>query len=100
MPSSPCRWGIFLTRDFTRTFHHGGGIRAAKGKSKLLAGFALEDAAWNEYVHERDSRKQATTPVPQLIEVQGTSAPAQEDIRRYLKKFIGKPLNAESWTRR
>src|SRR5713226_5893037 len=88
--------GHFLTRDFTKNVSiMEAGYEAAKGKSKLLAGFALEDAAWNEYVHERDSRKQATTPVPQLIEVQGTSAPAQEDIRRYLKKFIGKPLNAD-----
>src|SRR5258707_4277823 len=71
------------------------GYEAAKGKSKLLAGFALEDAAWNEYVHERDGRKQTATPVPQLIDVQGTSAPAQDDIRRYLKKFVGKPLNAD-----
>jgi NTE family protein len=88
--------GHFLTRDFTKNVSiMEAGYEAAKGKSKLLAGFALGDAAWNEYVHERDSRKQATAPVPQLIEVQGTSAPAQEDIRRYLKKFIGKPLNAE-----
>jgi len=88
--------GHFLTRDFTKNVSiMEAGYEAAKGKSKLLAGFALDDAAWNEYVHERDSRKQATTPVPQFIDVQGTSAPAQEDIRRYLKKFIGKPLNAE-----
>ena len=71
------------------------GYEAAKGKSKLLAGFALNDTDWNEYVHMRDSRKQSTSPVPQFIDVQGTSVPAQEDIRRYLKKFVGKPLNAD-----
>src|SRR4029077_7965527 len=88
--------GHFLMRDFTKNVPiMEAGYEAAKGKSKLLAGFALDDAAWNEYVHERDSRKQATTPVPQFIEVQGTSAPAQEDVRRYLKKFVGKPLNAD-----
>jgi len=79
--------GHFLTRDFTKNVSiMEAGYEAAKGKSKLLAGFALEDAAWNEYVHERDSRKQATTPVPQLIEVQGTSAPAQENIPALLEK--------------
>jgi NTE family protein len=71
------------------------GYEAAKGKSKLLAGFVLEDADWNEYVHERDSRKQTASPVPQFIEVQGTSDPAQEDIRGHLKKFVGKPLNTD-----
>src|SRR6266436_6358833 len=88
--------GLLLMRDFTKNVPiMEAGYEAAKGKSKLLAGFALDDAAWNEYVHERDSRKQATRPMPQFSEVQGTSAQAQEDIRRYLKKFIGKPLNAD-----
>lgn len=88
--------GHFLMRDFTKNVPiMEAGYEAAKGKSKLLAGFALDDAAWSEYVNARDGRTQTTTPVPQFIEVQGTSAPAQEDIRRYLKKFVGKPLNAE-----
>jgi NTE family protein len=89
--------GHFLMRDFTINGPiMQAGYEAAKGKSKLLAGFALDDADWNEYVRERDSRKQTSTPVPQFIDVQGTSAPAQEDIRRYLKNFLGKPLNADS----
>jgi len=86
----------FLSSDFAKNVPiMEAGYEAAKGKSKLLAGFALDDADWNEYVRARDSRKQTTTPVPQFIDVQGTSAPAQEDIRRYLKKFVGKPLNAD-----
>ncbi len=70
------------------------GYEAAKNKSKLLEGFALHDTEWQEYVRERASRKQTSTPVPEFIQVQGTSAPAQEDIRRYLKRFVGKPLDA------
>ncbi len=86
----------FLSRDFAQNVPiMQAGYDAAKGKSKLLAGFALDDAAWSEYVNTRDGRKQTATPVPQLIDVQGTSAPAQDDIRRYLKKFVGKPLNAD-----
>jgi NTE family protein len=89
--------GHFLMRDFTKNRPiMQAGYEAAKGKSKLLAGFALDDSDWNEYVRERDGRKLTSTAVPQFIEVQGTSAPAQEDIRRYLKKFVGKPLNADS----
>jgi NTE family protein len=89
--------GHFLMRDFTKNGPiMQAGYEAAKGKSKLLAGFALNDADWNEYVRERDSRKQTSTSVPQFIEVQGTNAPAQEDIRRYLKDFLGRPLNADS----
>jgi NTE family protein len=89
--------GHFLMRDFTKNGPiMQAGYEAAKGKSKLLAGFALNDADWNEYLRVRDSRKQTSTAVPQFIEVQGTSAPAQEAIRRYLKNFLGKPLNADT----
>ena len=89
--------GHFLMRDFTKNVPiMQAGYEAAKGKSKLLGSFALDDADWNEYLRERDSRKQTSTAVPQFIDVQGTSAPAQEDIRRYLKNFLGKPLNADS----
>jgi NTE family protein len=88
--------GHFLMRDFSKNVPiMQAGYEAAKGKSKLLASFALDDTTWNEYVRERDSRKQTTTAVPQFIEVQGTSVPAQDDIRRYLKKFIGRPLQAD-----
>jgi NTE family protein len=87
--------GQFLMRDFTKNVPiMQAGYEAAKGKSKLLSRFALDDASWNEYVRDRDSRKQPATAVPQFIQVQGTSAPAQQDIRRYLKNFIGKPLDA------
>jgi NTE family protein len=88
--------GHFLTRDFTKNGPiMQAGYEAAKQKSKLLAGFALDDTSWDEYLHQRDTRKQPATTIPQFIQVQGTSAPAQEDIRRYLHDFIGKPLNAD-----
>jgi NTE family protein len=88
--------GHFLMRDFAKNVPiMQAGYEAAKGKSKLLASFALDDPAWNEYVRERDSRKQTSTALPQFIDVQGASAPAQDDIRRYLKNFVGKPLQAD-----
>ena len=88
--------GHFLMRDFTKNDSiMEAGYEAAKAKAKLLAAFALNDDDWSEYLRERGSRKQTSTAVPQFIDVQGTSAPAQEDIRRYLKAFIGKPLDAD-----
>jgi NTE family protein len=88
--------GHFGMRDFTKNQPiMQTGYEAAQNKSKLLERFSLDDGAWQEYVRDRDSRKQMSTPVPQFIQVQGTRAPAQEDIRRYLKGFTGKPLDAE-----
>jgi NTE family protein len=87
--------GNFLMRDFTE---HDPimqtGYEAAKSKEKMLQAFALDDSAWAEYVRERGARKRTTTPVPQFVEVQGTGAAAQRDIQRYLRNFVGKPLDA------
>jgi NTE family protein len=86
--------GHFVSSDFAKNAPIlQAGYQAAKDKSKLLAAFALDDDRWNEYVRNRDSRKRSGTAILQFIDVQGTSAHAQEDIRRYLKKFIGQPLN-------
>jgi NTE family protein len=86
----------FSMRDFTKyeTLMETG-YRAANDKSKLLQAFALDDAQWNEYVRQRDARKRTTTPVPQFIEIQGTNPAAQRDVQRYLRSFIGKPLEPD-----
>ncbi len=92
--------GHFLMRDFTKNGSiMQAGYEAAKTKSKLLSRFALDDASWNEYVRERDSRRQTAAAVPQFVQVQGTSPQAQEDIRRYLKNFVGQPVNADKLDR-
>jgi NTE family protein len=85
--------GDFSMRDFTKYEPlMQAGYEAASGKSKLLDAFTLNDAQWNEYVSQRDARKRTTTPVPTFIEVQGTNPNAQKAIRRYLRGFVGKPL--------
>jgi NTE family protein len=85
--------GSFGMRDFTQNEPiMATGYKAASDKAKMLETFALDDAAWQEYSAQRASRKRDTTPVPAFIEVQGTNAPARADVQRYLKGFIGKPL--------
>jgi NTE family protein len=88
--------GHFGMRDFTKNQSiMQTGYEAAQTKSKLLERFALDHDGWQEYVRDRESRQQRSTPVPEFIQVQGTSAPAQEDIRRYLKGLAGKPLDTD-----
>jgi NTE family protein len=88
--------GNFSLRDFTKYEPlMQAGYEAAKGKSKLLDAFALDDTEWNEYVSQRDARKRTTTPVPAFIEVRGTNPAAQKAITRYLRPFVGTPLEPE-----
>ena len=86
--------GNFSLRDFNKYEPlMQAGYDAAKGKSKLLEAFALDDLQWNEYISQRDARKRTTTPVPAFVEVQGTNPSAQKAIARYLRSFVGKPLD-------
>jgi NTE family protein len=71
------------------------GYDAAKDRAKLLAGFSLDDAAWQEYRHERDERKLTNVPVPQFIKIQGTSEHEAVDVSRYVKRFKDKPIGPE-----
>ncbi len=71
------------------------GYEAADHRSRLLSAFALEDAAWKEYLRERQGRKRTDAPVPQFIQVRGTSANGAIDVGRSLKRFQGKPLDTQ-----
>jgi NTE family protein len=88
--------GKYLMRDFSKYEPiMQTGYEAAQAKSKMLDAFAVDEASWQDYVKTREVRKEAKEPAPQFIEVQGTSAAAQAHIRKYLQKFVGKPLNAD-----
>lgn len=71
------------------------GYDAANSRARLLEAFALGDADWQEHQQVREARKQSAVPVPQFIEVAGTSAHEATDVTRYVQRFEGKPLNPE-----
>jgi len=71
------------------------GYEAAAGKSAILSKLAIDDAAWKAYVEEREKRT-LHTPVPQFVEVTGTSPALASRIERRLKPDIGQPVNNDS----
>ena len=71
------------------------GMRAAEEKSKVLLPYALDQAAWDEYVARRDARKRNATGIPQFIRVEGTSADANQKIQKYLEPLVGKPIDTQ-----
>jgi NTE family protein len=68
------------------------GYEAAAGKSAILSKLAVDDAAWKQYVSRREERT-LETPVPQFVEVTGTSPILENKIQRRLSPDIGKPVN-------
>jgi NTE family protein len=71
------------------------GYEAANARARLLEAFALDDADWQEHQRVREARKRGDAPVPQFIQVEGTSEHGATDVSRYVKRFQGKPVNPE-----
>jgi NTE family protein len=70
------------------------GTDAAEQKSRLLDTYALNDAAWTQYMDHRKAHRRSDVPVPQFVKVQGTSPVAEENIERFLKSQAGKPIDS------
>ncbi len=68
------------------------GYEAAEGKSAILSKLAVDDAAWKQYVDNRE-RRTLETPIPQFVEVTGTTPILANRIERRLQPDIGKPIN-------
>ena len=69
------------------------GMEAAEEKSKILLPYALDQAAWNEYVARRNARKKAGVGIPQFVRVEGTTPDAEQKIQEFLQPLVGKPID-------
>jgi len=69
------------------------GVEAAEEKSKILLPYALDQAAWDEYVARRDARKRASIGIPEFVKVEGTSADLDQKIQKFLQPLVGKPID-------
>ena len=71
------------------------GMQAAEEKAKILLPYALDQAAWDEYVARRDARKQNIVGIPQFVRVEGSSDDANRKIQKYLEPLVGKPIDTQ-----
>jgi NTE family protein len=69
------------------------GMEAAEEKAKILQPYALDQAAWNEYVARRDARKKGAVGIPQFVRVEGTTNDAEQKIETFLQPLVGKPID-------
>ncbi len=68
------------------------GYEAAESKQAILSKLAVDDEAWKQYVARRESRT-LETPVPQFLEVTGTTPQLANRIEKRLGPDVGKPVN-------
>ncbi|MGA8490369.1 MAG: BamA/TamA family outer membrane protein, partial [Terriglobales bacterium] len=69
------------------------GMKAAEEKAKVLLPYALDQAAWNEYLAQRDARKKGPVGIPQFVRVEGTTPDAEKKIQTFLQPVVGKPID-------
>ena len=70
------------------------GYDAAQAKAQILKPYELDDAAWSEYLKQKQSRVRTTIGTPQFIKLEGVQeANAQENIRQFLQPLLGRPLS-------
>lgn len=76
------------------------GYDAAAAKATVLLPLAVDDAAWNQYITERNRRRIVNPPVPTFIAVEGVNGHLSKRIEHQFADVIGQPvdyaqLNAE-----
>lgn len=71
------------------------GMEAAEEKAKILLPYALDQAAWDEYLAKRDARKRGAAGIPQFVKVEGTTTDAEQKIQTFLQPVVGKPIDTQ-----
>ncbi|HEX8872325.1 MAG TPA: BamA/TamA family outer membrane protein, partial [Candidatus Acidoferrum sp.] len=68
------------------------GYGAAEAKAGILQTYALDDAAWAEYMSKKQSRLRTTIGTPQFMKIEGATTAEAQNIRQFLSPLVGKPL--------
>jgi NTE family protein len=69
------------------------GSEGAEKKSKLLARLSLDEAAWQQHLEFRESRRIRSSPAPAFIQVSGVDSRLSGGIEKELADNLGKPLD-------
>ena len=71
------------------------GYTAAEEKAALLRPFSLDDAAWAEYVRDKQARIRTRIGVPQFVKLEGVEGQAAINVHRFFAPLVGKPIDQE-----
>jgi len=68
------------------------GYEAAASKASVLSAFSVSEAEWEEYLANRRSRRRVA-PIPQFVEVTGTSPDMAKAMEKQMASLVGKPVD-------
>lgn len=71
------------------------GYDAAQEKAALLKPYELDDAAWAEYLKEKNSRLRTYIGVPKFVRVLGVEGEELVTMEKFLAPLAGKPINTQ-----
>ena len=69
------------------------GYSAAQEKAALLKPFELDEAAWADYLKEKESRVRTKIGVPQFVRVVGVEGDSRVNMEKFLSPLAGKPVD-------
>src|SRR5206468_4463776 len=85
----------YSTLDFSRVQEIiAKGHDAAEQRSSLLQRLSVSDEEWKQYLAKRESRLIKSVPVPQFVEVNGTSTNVALDVQHQMYSFMSEPINS------
>jgi NTE family protein len=68
------------------------GYEAAAAKAKVLLPYAVDDATWQQYLADRQSRVR-TNPVPMFVAIEGVHGHLSQGVEKQMSNLVGKPLD-------
>ena len=71
------------------------GYAAAAAKEKVLMRFAVDQAAWDQYLAARDARRRSI-PVPQFVTVSGANANLSHQVETGMSSLVDKPIDFDN----
>ncbi len=69
------------------------GFEVAQEHSAELEKYAVNDAEWQAYVAQRNSRRRTTLPEPRFIDVYGMHGVQRIEVANQFQKYVNKPIN-------
>jgi NTE family protein len=69
------------------------GYQAAAAKARFLQSLSVDEATWQAYRAQRESRRRVSVGVPEFIQVEGVGPREEAVIRERLQGYIGQPLD-------